>query len=126
MGGYDYTTFILIGFPIALAVVPLAVAVILRLCEWSWEKPAGSMGSQGLFAGSALFVLPSLAVLGLWYPLIRYPVALSVVSGLVGGGLRLGEWASGKRPGDLRSELFLRTSLRLLLLTLAGLYFVLL
>jgi hypothetical protein len=41
--------------------VPLAcVGVILRLCEWSWHKPAGSMGSLRLLVASALLVLPAL------------------------------------------------------------------
>jgi hypothetical protein len=35
---------VVLGFPIA------CVGVILRLCEWIWEKPSGSMGSTTLLA----------------------------------------------------------------------------
>jgi hypothetical protein len=42
--------------------LPLAcVGMILRLCEWSWEKPSGSTGSTGLLLASALLCLPLLA-----------------------------------------------------------------
>ena len=38
----------MIGLPVA------CVGIILRLCEWSWRKPTGSMGSTSLLAGYGL------------------------------------------------------------------------
>jgi len=39
--------------------IPLAViGVIMGLCEWSWEKPAGSMGSLRLMGIGIALCLP--------------------------------------------------------------------
>jgi len=38
----------LIGLPFA------CVAMILRLCEWSWRKPSGSMGATPILAAYGL------------------------------------------------------------------------
>jgi hypothetical protein len=44
--------------------LPLAcVGAILRLCESSWQKPAGSMGSLRLLAAAGLLCLPVIAYL---------------------------------------------------------------
>lgn len=48
----------------ALFGLPLAcVGLIVRLCEWSWEKPAGSMGSTGLLLISGILCFPVVAYL---------------------------------------------------------------
>jgi hypothetical protein len=39
------------------------VGLVVRLCEWSWEKPAGSMGSTRLLLGCGLLYLPVVAYL---------------------------------------------------------------
>jgi hypothetical protein len=44
----------LLFFPMVLGLPFACVALILRLCEWSWHKPAGSMGSTSLLAGYGL------------------------------------------------------------------------
>lgn len=51
-----FVTGLLLVFGIPLA----AVGLILRLCEWSWQKPAGSLGSLGLLGAGALLCLPLL------------------------------------------------------------------
>jgi hypothetical protein len=50
MGGALALLFLpmLMGLPFA------CVALILRLCEWSWHKPSGSMGSRSILAGYGL------------------------------------------------------------------------
>jgi hypothetical protein len=54
---------LLLGLP-ALFGLPLGcIGLVLRLCEWSWEKPAGSMGSTRLFLGSGLLCAPVVAYL---------------------------------------------------------------
>jgi hypothetical protein len=46
---------------IAVFGVPLfAVGVVLFLCEWSWKKSIGSMGSQWLIMCGCLLCLPLL------------------------------------------------------------------
>jgi hypothetical protein len=50
MGGAWAFVFLpmLLGLPFA------CVAMIVRLCEWSWQKPRGSMGSTGMLAAYGL------------------------------------------------------------------------
>jgi hypothetical protein len=60
--------FLLLALP-ALFGLPLTlVGLVLRLCEWSWEKPPGSMGSAGLLVTGGVLCLPLLVGLGyaLW------------------------------------------------------------
>jgi len=53
----------IVGTPFGVALV--AVGVILRLCESSWGKPAGSMGSRGVLLMGTLLCIPLIAfVLG--------------------------------------------------------------
>jgi hypothetical protein len=40
----------LLLFPVVLAFPFACVGVILRFCEWIWDKPPGSMGSTALLA----------------------------------------------------------------------------
>jgi hypothetical protein len=40
-------------------VVVGAVGGIVRLCEASWGKPAGGMGSRGLLRAAGLLLLPA-------------------------------------------------------------------
>jgi hypothetical protein len=54
---------ILALFLTPFGVVLLAVGVILRLVEWSWEKGQGRYGSTGLLAAGGLLCLPLLAFL---------------------------------------------------------------
>jgi hypothetical protein len=46
--------FALLFFPIILGLPFAAVAMLLRLCEWSWQKPSGSMGSTPILAAYGL------------------------------------------------------------------------
>jgi hypothetical protein len=39
------------------------VGIILRLCEGSWGKPTGSMGSRGLLLLAALLCIPVIVYL---------------------------------------------------------------
>jgi hypothetical protein len=50
MGGAWALLFLpmLLGLPVA------CVGLILRLCEWSWRKPPGSMGSRSILAAYGL------------------------------------------------------------------------
>jgi hypothetical protein len=57
-GGYA-----LLLMPILLALPFACVAVILRLCEWSWGKPAGSMGSTKLLAGFGAVCLANILLI---------------------------------------------------------------
>ncbi len=50
-------------FGILVAAPLVLVAVIVRLCEWSWQKPAGSMGSYRMFLASLVLGGPFL----LWF-----------------------------------------------------------
>jgi hypothetical protein len=49
-----------LGIPLA------AVGAILWLCEWSWRKPTGGMGSLWLLGAGALLCLPLLLYLAPW------------------------------------------------------------
>ncbi len=66
--------FALLFLPIALALPFACVAVILRLCEWSWRKPAGSMGSTKLMAGFGTICLANLLLvcLAAWWSSVRH------------------------------------------------------
>jgi hypothetical protein len=57
-------------FPAVLGVILAGVGLIVRLCESSWKKKAGSMGSTGLFLISALWCLPVILYLA-WKFLIE-------------------------------------------------------
>jgi hypothetical protein len=48
-----------LGLPVA------CVGLILRLCEWSWRKPSGSMGSTFILAGYGLVCTVNLLLVGL-------------------------------------------------------------
>jgi hypothetical protein len=54
---------LLFALPTVLGLPLGCVGLIIRLCEWSWEKPAGSMGSTGLLLGSGLLCSPVVAYL---------------------------------------------------------------
>jgi len=41
----------LLFLPMVLGLPIACVGLILRLCEWSWRKPSGSMGSTSILAG---------------------------------------------------------------------------
>jgi hypothetical protein len=48
----------------AVAGLPLGcIGLVLRLCEWSWQKPVGSMGSTRLLWVSGLLCSPVVAYL---------------------------------------------------------------
>ena len=51
----------------------IAIGVVFRLCEWSWQKPFGSMGSAWLLVVGGLLCLPLLLYLA--------PVLLERLSG---------------------------------------------
>jgi hypothetical protein len=60
MGGWLYVLYLLLpafGLPV------LAVGVVLRLCEWSWGKRAGDLGSLGPLAAGAVLSLPLVPIL---------------------------------------------------------------
>jgi hypothetical protein len=57
----------LLCMPIAYALPLACVGLILRLCEWSWEKPRGNMGSTWMLVASAVLFLPPVVVLLLYY-----------------------------------------------------------
>jgi hypothetical protein len=44
----------LVFLPMMLALPFACVGMILRLCEWSWDKQSGSMGSTSILAGYGL------------------------------------------------------------------------
>jgi hypothetical protein len=46
------------GLPLA------AIGAILGLCEWGWDKPAGSMGSLWAFGAAIVLCLPLAVYLG--------------------------------------------------------------
>src|SRR5262245_29363337 len=68
-GGWWLLWGVLAAFGVPLAVV----GIILRLCERSWQKPAGSMGSRWLLVAGVLLCLPLLLYLA--------PVVLERLSG---------------------------------------------
>ncbi len=47
----------LLFLPIALGLPFACVGLILWLCEWSWEKPAGFLGSRSILAGFGVLCL---------------------------------------------------------------------
>jgi hypothetical protein len=60
----------LILMPAVLALPVAAVGVILRLCEWSWEKKPGEMGSRALLKSFGAVVgacLVLLVVVRVWH-----------------------------------------------------------
>ena len=60
MGGWLYVLYLLlpaVGLPV------FAVGVILWLCERSWGKRAGDLGSFGLLIAGAVLCLPLVPVL---------------------------------------------------------------
>jgi hypothetical protein len=56
MGG----SFFLLFLPTALGLPFACVGLILRLCEWSWGKPAGSMGSRSILTGFGVLCLANI------------------------------------------------------------------
>jgi hypothetical protein len=52
-------------FPMVLGLPVACVGLILRLCEWSWGKPAGSLGSRSILAGYGTVCALNLLVVGL-------------------------------------------------------------
>jgi hypothetical protein len=61
---------LLVALPAVLGLPLGCIGLILRLCEWSWEKPAGSMGSTRLLVGSGLLCAPVVA-----YPIWAHSAA---------------------------------------------------
>ncbi len=55
----------LLFLPVVLGVPFACVGVILMLCEWSWGKPVGSMGSTGILAGFGLLCLATILLVWL-------------------------------------------------------------
>ena len=45
------------GCPVCLGLLLAVIGTILRLCESSWEKNAGELGSHGFFMSAALLIL---------------------------------------------------------------------
>ena len=55
----------------AVVGLPLGcIGFVLRLCEWSWRKPAGSMGSTRLLLVSGFLCSPVVAYL-IWAVIAR-------------------------------------------------------
>ena len=57
----------LLCMPLAYALPLACVGLILRMCESSWEKPRGSMGSTRILVVSGLLSLPPVVVLLMYY-----------------------------------------------------------
>jgi hypothetical protein len=53
----------LLFLPMVVGLPFACVGLILRLCEWSWDKPSGSMGSTSILAGYGLVCTANLLVL---------------------------------------------------------------
>jgi hypothetical protein len=53
----------LLALPAVVGLPLGCIGLVLRLCEWSWEKPAGNMGSARLLWISGLLVSPIVAYL---------------------------------------------------------------
>ena len=51
-----------LGCPLCLALLLASIGTILRLCESSWEKNAGELGSHGFFISAAMLILVPIAV----------------------------------------------------------------
>jgi hypothetical protein len=60
----------LILMPAVLALPLAAVGVILRLCEWSWDKKPGELGSRALLKNFAFVVGACLVLLAVVW--LRY------------------------------------------------------
>jgi hypothetical protein len=54
---------VLVALMLAFGLPVATVGVVLRLCEWSWPKPAGSLGSRGLLIAGGLLSLPAVLCL---------------------------------------------------------------
>jgi hypothetical protein len=54
---------LLVAMPAVFGLPLGCVGLILRLCEWSWEKPTGSMGSTRILLAASLLCLPVAAYL---------------------------------------------------------------
>ena len=48
----------------AFGIPLLAIGVILRLCEWGWEKDRGELGSRNFLVVGFLLALPLAVYLG--------------------------------------------------------------
>ncbi|HLW66646.1 MAG TPA: hypothetical protein VKS79_15130 [Gemmataceae bacterium] len=46
-------------FASVLGLPLLAIGIILRLCEWGWEKDCGELGSLGFLVLGSLLSLPA-------------------------------------------------------------------
>jgi hypothetical protein len=55
----------LLFMPMALGLPVATVGLILRLCEWSWQKPSGSMGSTAILCGYGVVCAINLLLVGL-------------------------------------------------------------
>jgi len=51
-----------LGCPLCLGLLLASIGTILRLCESSWEKNAGELGSHGFFISAVMLILVPLAV----------------------------------------------------------------
>jgi hypothetical protein len=49
---------LLVGLPAVFGLPLACVGLVLLLCEWSWEKPAGSMGSTRLLLAAGALCFP--------------------------------------------------------------------
>jgi hypothetical protein len=63
----------LLFLPMMLGLPFACVALILRLCESSWQKPSGSMGSTSILAGYGmvcagnLLLVCLLSIMSAWF-----------------------------------------------------------
>ena len=65
IGGWSFLL-LWLGLVLAAFGLPLGcVGLILLLCERSWQKPAGAMGSIGMLLVASILCLPTVVVL-LW------------------------------------------------------------
>jgi hypothetical protein len=56
---------LVIGLMAVFGLPLVAIGAILGLCEWSWPKPVGSLGSVRFLTAGGLLCLPALVFLGL-------------------------------------------------------------
>ena len=56
----------LLSLPVVLGLPFACVGIILWLCEWSWGKSAGSMGSRSLLAGFGVLCLVNILLVCAW------------------------------------------------------------
>jgi len=54
------------GLMAAFGLPLVATGLILGLCEWSWPKPVGRLGSLRFLAAGGLLCMPLLAYLGMY------------------------------------------------------------